>query len=111
MDIAQFFDVFLHLDRHLEAVVAQYGPWVYAGPFAIVSVGTGLVVMPFLPGDSVSDPIGSRVGPPPAVRIRRSCPWAPADGAGSVAGCRRRSRRRAETDSAGCAACALRPDC
>ncbi|MCA3179175.1 MAG: DedA family protein [Burkholderiaceae bacterium] len=53
MDLAQFVDVFLHLDRHLEAVVAQYGAWVYAILFAIIFVETGLVVMPFLPGDSL----------------------------------------------------------
>ncbi|MFM1988306.1 MAG: associated Golgi protein [Pseudomonadota bacterium] len=53
MDIAQALDVFLHLDKHLEAVVAQYGVWVYAILFAIIFVETGLVVMPFLPGDSL----------------------------------------------------------
>jgi membrane-associated protein len=53
MDIAQVIDVFLHLDKHLEAVVAQYGVWVYAILFAIIFVETGLVVMPFLPGDSL----------------------------------------------------------
>jgi membrane-associated protein len=53
MDLAQFVDVFLHLDKHLEAVVTQYGAWVYAILFAIIFVETGLVVMPFLPGDSL----------------------------------------------------------
>jgi membrane-associated protein len=53
MDTAQFIDVFLHIDKHLEAVVAQYGVWVYAILFAIIFVETGLVVMPFLPGDSL----------------------------------------------------------
>jgi membrane-associated protein len=53
MDIAQFIDIFLHLDKHLEAVVAQYGVWVYAILFAIIFVETGVVVMPFLPGDSL----------------------------------------------------------
>jgi len=53
MDLAQFIDVFLHLDKHLEAVVAQYGVWVYVILFAIIFVETGLVVMPFLPGDSL----------------------------------------------------------
>jgi membrane-associated protein len=53
MDIAQFVDVFLHLDKHLEAIVAQYGVWVYVILFAIIFVETGLVVMPFLPGDSL----------------------------------------------------------
>jgi membrane-associated protein len=53
MDIAQAIDVFLHLDKHLEAVVAQYGVWVYVILFTIIFVETGLVVMPFLPGDSL----------------------------------------------------------
>jgi membrane-associated protein len=53
MDIAQFIDVFLHLDKHLEAIVAQYGVWVYVILFTIIFVETGLVVMPFLPGDSL----------------------------------------------------------
>ena len=53
MDIAQLIDIFLHLDKHLETVVSQYGVWVYALLFAIIFVETGLVVMPFLPGDSL----------------------------------------------------------
>ena len=53
MDISQFIDIFLHLDKHLEAMVSQYGPWVYAMLFAIIFVETGLVIMPFLPGDSL----------------------------------------------------------
>jgi membrane-associated protein len=53
MDIAQIIDVFLHLDKHLESVVAQYGTWVYVILFTIIFVETGLVVMPFLPGDSL----------------------------------------------------------
>jgi len=53
MDLAQFIDVFLHIDKHLEAIVSQYGMWVYAILFAIIFVETGLVVMPFLPGDSL----------------------------------------------------------
>jgi membrane-associated protein len=53
MDIAQLIDIFLHLDKHLETVVSQYGVWVYALLFAIIFVETGVVVMPFLPGDSL----------------------------------------------------------
>ena len=62
MDIAQFVDIFLHLDKHLEAVVAQYGVWVYAILFAIIFVETGLVVMPFLPGDSLLFVVGALCG-------------------------------------------------
>ncbi len=46
-------DLLLHLDKHLAALLAQYGSWVYAILFLIIFVETGLVVMPFLPGDSL----------------------------------------------------------
>lgn len=46
-------DLFLHLDVHLAAFVAQYGTWVYAMLFAIIFIETGLVIWPFLPGDSL----------------------------------------------------------
>ncbi len=46
-------DLFLHLDTHLAAFVAQYGVWVYAMLFAVIFAETGLVVTPFLPGDSL----------------------------------------------------------
>lgn len=46
-------DLFLHLDVHLAEFVAQYGVWVYAGLFAVIFAETGLVVTPFLPGDSL----------------------------------------------------------
>ena len=46
-------DLFLHLDVHLAEFVAQYGIWVYAGLFTVIFAETGLVVTPFLPGDSL----------------------------------------------------------
>lgn len=46
-------DLFLHLDVHLEAFVAQYGVWVYCLLFVVIFCETGLVVTPFLPGDSL----------------------------------------------------------
>ena len=46
-------DLVLHLDTHLESFVAQHGAWVYALLFLIVFCETGLVVTPFLPGDSL----------------------------------------------------------
>ena len=46
-------DLLLHLDRHLAWLVANYGPWIYVILFAIVFCETGLVVTPFLPGDSL----------------------------------------------------------
>lgn len=46
-------DVFLHLDRHLAQVVNDFGAWTYAILFLIVFCETGLVIAPFLPGDSL----------------------------------------------------------
>ncbi len=51
--LVQFFDIVLHLDKHLAILVAQYGTWIYAILFLIVFCETGLVVTPFLPGDSL----------------------------------------------------------
>jgi membrane-associated protein len=51
--LASFIDIVLHLDVHLAALVQQYGVWVYAILFAIIFAETGLVVTPFLPGDSL----------------------------------------------------------
>lgn len=51
--MATFIDLFLNLDVHLVAFVAQYGIWVYALLFAVIFVETGLVIWPFLPGDSL----------------------------------------------------------
>ncbi len=62
MDLSSLIDIFLHLDKHLEAVVQAYGPWVYALLFAIIFVETGLVVMPFLPGDSLLFVAGTIAG-------------------------------------------------
>ena len=52
-------DLAVHLDRHLAAFVAQHGTWVYALLFAIVFCETGLVVTPFLPGDSLLFIVGT----------------------------------------------------
>jgi len=53
MDLQNIIDLFLHLDKHLEVLAAAWGGWIYALMFAIIFVETGLVVMPFLPGDSL----------------------------------------------------------
>jgi membrane-associated protein len=55
-------DFILHVDKHLEAFVRDYGLWVYALLFLIVFVETGLVVMPFLPGDSLLFVVGALCG-------------------------------------------------
>jgi membrane-associated protein len=51
--LLQITDLFLHIDKHLDVVIQQYGPWAYGLLFAIVFAETGLVVAPFLPGDSL----------------------------------------------------------
>jgi membrane-associated protein len=60
--LMQLFDFVLHVDRYLETFVNQYGLWVYALLFLIIFVETGLVVMPFLPGDSLLFVVGTLCG-------------------------------------------------
>ncbi len=55
-------DFILHVDQHLQSFIAQYGAWVYALLFLIVFVETGVVVMPFLPGDSLLFVVGALAG-------------------------------------------------
>lgn len=63
MDILQsFVSLFLHLDTHLSDIIAQYGVITYAILFAIVFCETGLVVTPFLPGDSLLFAAGTFAG-------------------------------------------------
>jgi membrane-associated protein len=57
--LAWAWDLAVHLDRHLAAFVAQYGGWVYLLLFVIVFCETGLVVTPFLPGDSLLFVVGT----------------------------------------------------
>ena len=51
--ILALFDFILHIDAHLAELIREYGVWIYGILFAIIFVETGLVVMPFLPGDSL----------------------------------------------------------
>ena len=51
--LSGFIDIVLHLDRHLQWLVANYGAWIYLILFLIIFCETGLVVTPFLPGDSL----------------------------------------------------------
>ena len=63
LDIAYFLiDFIIHIDKHLEAFVTTYGMWVYVLLFLIVFVETGVVVMPFLPGDSLLFIVGAMAG-------------------------------------------------
>ncbi|HWB75763.1 MAG TPA: DedA family protein [Nannocystaceae bacterium] len=55
----ELIDIILHLDRHLNAWAGEYGGWMYGLLFAIVFAETGLVVTPFLPGDSLLFAVGA----------------------------------------------------
>jgi membrane-associated protein len=60
--LAALFDIVMHLDAHLLALTQQYGIWVYAILFLIIYSETGLVVAPFLPGDSLLFVAGALCG-------------------------------------------------
>jgi len=60
--LAAFIDIVLHLDAHLLALTQQYGVWVYAILFLILYCETGLVITPFLPGDSLLFVAGALCG-------------------------------------------------
>jgi len=60
--LATFIDIVLHLDVHLLKLTAEYGVWVYAILFLIIFCETGLVVTPFLPGDSLLFVAGALCG-------------------------------------------------
>ena len=53
MEFSQLLDLILHIDKSLGSMLVSYGPLVYAILFAIVFAETGLVVFPFLPGDTL----------------------------------------------------------
>jgi membrane-associated protein len=57
--IAWLIDLVLHLDRHLVELIARYDLWIYAILFAVIFAETGLVVTPFLPGDSLLFAVGA----------------------------------------------------
>jgi membrane-associated protein len=54
-----FIDLVLHLDRHLIALLGHYGGWLYGILFVVIFAETGLVVTPFLPGDSLLFAVGA----------------------------------------------------
>ncbi|MDO8447755.1 MAG: VTT domain-containing protein [Rhodoferax sp.] len=60
--ITYLFDFILHVDKYLEAFVRSYGLWVYALLFLVIFVETGVVIMPFLPGDSLLFVVGAMCG-------------------------------------------------
>ncbi|MES2527416.1 MAG: DedA family protein [Bdellovibrionota bacterium] len=57
--MTQFIDIILHLDQHLLAWMSLFGPWIYLILFLIIFCETGLVVTPFLPGDSLLFALGA----------------------------------------------------
>ncbi len=57
--ILWFVDLVLHLDKHLLELLQQFGPWTYVILFVIIFAETGLVVTPFLPGDSLLFAVGA----------------------------------------------------
>lgn len=60
--LAQLWSLVVHIDQHLFSLVAEYGPWLYLFLFVVVFCETGLVVTPFLPGDSLLFATGTLAG-------------------------------------------------
>lgn len=67
--LKEFVDLVLHLDKHLDGLVAQFGPWLYVILFLIVFCETGLVVTPFLPGDSLLFAVGALSARPDGLNV------------------------------------------
>lgn len=57
--MTQFIDIMLHLDQHLATWIPLFGPWLYVLMFLVIFCETGLVVTPFLPGDSLLFALGA----------------------------------------------------
>ena len=73
--LLQFFDVLRHLDQHLAEWSQQLGGWLYLALFAIIFAETGLVVTPFLPGDSLLFAVGALCAvPESAINIGTTLP-------------------------------------
>ncbi|NTU68323.1 MAG: DedA family protein [Chlorobiaceae bacterium] len=62
--LAAFADLILNVDKHLQVLASEYGPWLYGILFSVVFCETGLVVMPLLPGDSLLFAAGSLASMP-----------------------------------------------
>lgn len=67
--MAQLLDIILHLDQHLVAWMGLFGPWIYVLLFLIIFCETGLVVTPFLPGDSLLFALGALSALPDGLNV------------------------------------------
>lgn len=67
--LKQIADMVLHLDRHLDSLVAQFGPWLYVILFLVIFCETGLVVTPVLPGDSLLFAVGALAARPEGLKL------------------------------------------
>ncbi|HEY1170069.1 MAG TPA: DedA family protein [Verrucomicrobiae bacterium] len=67
--LRKFVDLVLHLDKHLDGLIQQYGPWIYVILFLIIFCETGLVVTPILPGDSLLFAVGAMAARPDNLNI------------------------------------------
>lgn len=67
--LKDFVDLILHLDKHLDGLVGQFGPWLYVIVFLIIFCETGLVVTPFLPGDSLLFALGALAARPDGLSV------------------------------------------
>ena len=67
--LKEIIDVVLHLDKHLDSFVTQFGPWLYVILFLIIFCETGLVVTPFLPGDSLLFAVGALTARPDGLNV------------------------------------------
>jgi membrane-associated protein len=67
--LKKLIDIVLHMSKHLDELVAQFGPWLYVILFLIIFCETGLVVTPFLPGDSLLFAVGALAARPDGLNI------------------------------------------
>lgn len=67
--LKEFIELVLHLDKHLDGLVTQFGPWLYVILFLIIFCETGLVVTPFLPGDSLLFAVGALTARPDGLNL------------------------------------------
>jgi membrane-associated protein len=67
--LKKLIDVVLHMSQHLDQLVNQFGPWLYVILFLIIFCETGLVVTPFLPGDSLLFAVGALAARPDGLNV------------------------------------------